>query len=229
MTYPVLERDFTRESYIERGKGPILTTAMMDWFWNHAMRTEADADDPYLAPIKAKDLSGLPPALVITAEYDVLRDEGAAYAKRLKEAGVPTVHTDYAGVPHGFSTMWYASTRVRRAWRRWPARCAGLRDGLAMPLDPQAAAIMEAPRRPRLASHGAADARAGAGQQQRHAAARWAGRRARRGPHRARPRREITRAHLLATRRGPFPSSPTSMAVAGWWGASRTATPPSAI
>jgi acetyl esterase len=61
--------------------------------------------DPYVSPLHAADLTGLPPALVITAQVDVLRGDGLAYVDRLVEAGVPTVHRDYPGVPHGFVTM----------------------------------------------------------------------------------------------------------------------------
>jgi len=105
MAYPVIDNDFTNASYTRRANGPVLTKASMEWFWNHYMRNEDDANNPYAAPIRAKDLSGLAPALVITAEFDPLHDEGVAYAKRLEEAGVPTVHADYDGMIHGFFTM----------------------------------------------------------------------------------------------------------------------------
>ena len=68
-----------------------------------------------MAPLHAKDLSGLPPALVITAEFDPLKDEGAAYARRLSEAGVPTKYMDYDGMIHGFFYMWAMIDRGKEA------------------------------------------------------------------------------------------------------------------
>ena len=115
LVYPVIERDYTTKSYLDNGDGPLLTRAGMQWFWNHYMRSDADAEHPYAAPIKADDLSGLPPAHVVTAEYDPLRDEGAAYAERLRQAGVPTVHKDYPGMVHGFFNMWHVVDKADKA------------------------------------------------------------------------------------------------------------------
>lgn len=101
LIYPVLEADFSRDSYIQNAEGYLLTTRHMQWFWDHY----ADADarqDPYAAPLRAADLSGLPPTHIVIAEYDVLRDEGLAYAKRLREAGVPVAVRNYPGAFHGF-------------------------------------------------------------------------------------------------------------------------------
>ena len=101
LVYPVIERNYSYGSYKEN-EWVKTTTEELDWYWRHYLWEESEAENPYAAPIKAKDLSGLPPALVITAELDPLRDEGEAYAQRLKQAGVPTTYTCYEGVAHGF-------------------------------------------------------------------------------------------------------------------------------
>ena len=77
---PVTDSDLTRESYQSNGDGYMLTTDLMKWFWDH-YADEADRTDPRAAPLRAADLSGLPPALVVTCEFDPLADEGAAYAR----------------------------------------------------------------------------------------------------------------------------------------------------
>ncbi len=97
---PVIERDFETASYEECGNLYRPSRDLMVWFWDHYLRNEADAENPYAAPIKAPDLSNLPPALVITVELDPLRDEGDAYAKRLAAAGVSARHVRYDGTTH---------------------------------------------------------------------------------------------------------------------------------
>lgn len=89
-------------SYIANADGYLLTRAMMVWFWGHYLSDAGEANHPHAAPLRAPDLSGLPAALVITAEFDPLRDEGERYAERLQQAGVPTQLARYDGMIHGF-------------------------------------------------------------------------------------------------------------------------------
>jgi acetyl esterase len=105
LVYPVTHCNFTTNSYQSFAEGYMLTRASMQWYWNHYLQDAADANNAYAAPLMARNLSGLPPALVITAECDPLCDEGAAYAQRLKEAGVPTTYSCYEGMIHGFFGM----------------------------------------------------------------------------------------------------------------------------
>ena len=105
MVYPATERNFETESCRENANGYLLTTDSMKWFWDHYLRSEEDAANPYAAPMAADDLTGLPPALTITAEFDPLRDEGEAYGRRLQAAGVPATNSRYDGMIHGFFSM----------------------------------------------------------------------------------------------------------------------------
>jgi acetyl esterase len=105
LIYPVTDMAFTQDSYQTNGEGYFLTRDMMVWFGRQYVPDGHPATDPLLSPLYAEDLSGLPPATVVTAEYDPLRDEGEAYARRLAEAGVPTVLKRYDGVIHGFFSM----------------------------------------------------------------------------------------------------------------------------
>jgi acetyl esterase len=101
LVYPVIDCDFERPSFLENAEGYLLTRDVMIWFWDQYVPDETGRRDPYVRPLGA-ELAGLPPALVITAEYDPLRDEGEAYARALKEAGVDVTCTRYDGMIHGF-------------------------------------------------------------------------------------------------------------------------------
>ncbi len=105
LIYPVTDHAFDNPSYRENADGYLLTRDAMIWFWNHYLSHEEEGKNPYASPLKARDLRGLPPALVITAEFDPLRDEGEAYAERLREAGVPVTCSRYHGMIHGFFSL----------------------------------------------------------------------------------------------------------------------------
>jgi acetyl esterase len=106
LIYPVTDMSsFETASYREFEEGYFLGQAEMAWFGDHYLPSPEAARNPEASPLLAADLTRLPPALVITAEFDPLRDEGEAYAKRLQQAGVPVKLTRYAGTIHGFVVM----------------------------------------------------------------------------------------------------------------------------
>lgn len=105
LLYPPMDVDFERPSYLQNSEGPILYTDLMKWFWRHYLQVPFDRADHLAVPMRAKDLSGLPPAYVATAEYDPLRDEAAAYAARLVEAGINVEYRMAQGQVHGFIRM----------------------------------------------------------------------------------------------------------------------------
>ncbi|MEA2679723.1 MAG: acetyl esterase [Candidatus Binataceae bacterium] len=107
LVYPATRRELDTPSHKQFATDGyyILSRADMEWFWGHYLASKADAANPYACPARAKSLAGLPPALVITAEFDPLRDEGESYAARLREEGVATVLKRYDGVTHGFFGM----------------------------------------------------------------------------------------------------------------------------
>lgn len=115
LIYPVTDRNFATASYTDNAEGYLLSKASMAWYWDHYLSDPSEASNPYAAPLQATDLSGLPPALVVTAEYDPLCDEGEAYGARLKAAGIPTVCTRYDGMIHGFFGMASALDKGQQA------------------------------------------------------------------------------------------------------------------
>jgi acetyl esterase len=104
LIYPVTDCNFETDSYRDNGEGYYLTRAMMQWFWGHYLAHPDQASDPLASPLRA-ELGGLPPAVVITAGYDPLRDEGMAYARALEAAGVDVQLRSFPGMIHGFVTM----------------------------------------------------------------------------------------------------------------------------
>ena len=102
-------------SYLANANGYLLTRDIMIWFWAHYLDDPSQASHPHAAPLRAPDLRSLPPALVITAEFDPLRDEGERYAERLEQAGVPTMLSRYDGMIHGFCMLGALFAESRRA------------------------------------------------------------------------------------------------------------------
>jgi acetyl esterase len=102
MVYPVTDYSFETASYSENAEGYLLTTEAMRWFWGHYLSTADDGKQPYASPLRAADLRNLPPAHIVTAEFDPLRDEGEAYAAALAKAGVKATFHRYDGMIHGF-------------------------------------------------------------------------------------------------------------------------------
>ncbi|EFL28035.1 4-hydroxyacetophenone monooxygenase [Streptomyces himastatinicus ATCC 53653] len=92
-------------SYHDPANQLLLTRATMAWYWDHYAPDTAARRAPGASPLRAADLAGLPPAVVVTAEHDVLRDEGEAYADRLRAAGVPVELRRFEGQIHGFVTL----------------------------------------------------------------------------------------------------------------------------
>lgn len=105
LIYPVTAYyDPPTASYLENAEGYGLTRKGMMWFWDHYLNDKSEAQDFRAAPLMASSLAGLPRAFVVTAEYDVLRDEAQAYAKRMAEAGVDVTHVFVEGMNHGFAS-----------------------------------------------------------------------------------------------------------------------------
>ena len=105
LIYPVTDANFDRPSYTDPDNALLLTREAMIWFWKHYVPNPAQRAEPDASPLQTPDLSGLPPAVVLTAEHDVLRDEGEAYAERLADAGVQVDLQRYTGQIHGFFTL----------------------------------------------------------------------------------------------------------------------------
>ncbi|UFS96164.1 alpha/beta hydrolase [Nocardia huaxiensis] len=127
LMYPMLDPACNSGSYTENAEGYFTTAAQLRWYWQQYLTTDADAADPYANPMIA-DLSGLPPAYIATAEFDPLRDEGEAYGRLLRDAGVETEIHRWNGTIHGFMSMaWH----LRETGRANTAAFTALRRALA--------------------------------------------------------------------------------------------------
>jgi acetyl esterase len=105
LIYPVLAYAFDTDSYIDKATGYFLTADQMRWYWDQYLADPADGLLEFASPLYAEHLGGLPPAHIVTGEHDPLRDEGEAYADRLREAGVDVTNVRYGGMFHGFFTL----------------------------------------------------------------------------------------------------------------------------
>jgi acetyl esterase len=105
LAYPVSDCDFGTSSYLEWSDAPILPSRDMQWYWNHYVPDSKDRSDPRASPLRAESFANLPPALIVVAECDPLRDEVRSYAHRLQQAGVEVEHYEGVGMPHGFFTF----------------------------------------------------------------------------------------------------------------------------
>ncbi|MGH7840561.1 MAG: alpha/beta hydrolase [Candidatus Binataceae bacterium] len=128
LIYPVTDHAANTPSSKANAEGYLLTKAAMDWFWGHYLSNPSDGAKPYASPLRATDFSKLPPALVVTAEFDPLRDEGIAYAQKLQQAGVKVKHSDYLGMIHGFFSLGHVLNRTKDVTKE---SCAELRAAFA--------------------------------------------------------------------------------------------------
>ncbi|QSO48105.1 alpha/beta hydrolase [Alicyclobacillus mengziensis] len=131
LMYPTVDLYGQTESKVKNGTGYFLEAEDMFWFRSCYLPDERDARDPLASPLLAPDHTNLPPALVITAEFDPLHDEGEAYAGTLREAGVPVEHRNYAGMIHGFMSMTWMFEDGREAIELAGARLREAFDGAA--------------------------------------------------------------------------------------------------
>ena len=105
LLYPIAGRDFETDSYRENADGPLLTRADMRWFYEQYLRSPVDAANPYAVPLRASTLGDLPPATVVTAGFDPLRDDGVGLADRFEREGTSVRHRHYPAMAHGFCSL----------------------------------------------------------------------------------------------------------------------------
>ncbi len=113
LLYPVTNHAFDTESCKQNGEGYLLTKDDMVWFWDHYLENDEAGNAPYASPLLAKYINSPPPGLVMTAEFDPLRDEGEAYGKKLQDAGADITISRYAGTIHGFFGLFQFDTQKK--------------------------------------------------------------------------------------------------------------------
>jgi acetyl esterase len=118
LVYPMIDRTTEQPSMRENADGYMLSAQRIEWFWSQYVAADVPATDPLLSPLHARELAGLPPAIVVTAELDPLRDEAEAYAERLRAAGVDVELTRFDGLIHGFLGLGSLSPRSADAIAR---------------------------------------------------------------------------------------------------------------
>ena len=118
LVYPNTRYGASTDSMRDNDDPALFNQRSVAWYWRHYLTSPDEGQDPRVSPLLADDLAGLPPALVITAEYDPLRDEGEQYAARLRDAGVPVLQTRYDGMVHGFFAMAGVLDGGRRAMQQ---------------------------------------------------------------------------------------------------------------
>jgi len=105
LIYPCNDNEMNYESAYKNADGYGLSTRAMKWFWEQYLSKKADAKNPYAVPVASKDFNKLAPAIITTAEFDPLLDDGYIYAELLRKFGVPTIYREYEGVIHGYFTL----------------------------------------------------------------------------------------------------------------------------
>jgi acetyl esterase len=128
LIYPVTDMSDDTNSYRHFADGYNLTADMMRWFMRCYLNNDEEKSDPTAAPLRAVDVSGVAPALIITASHDPLLDDGIAYAEKLRAAGVQVTHTDYPGHIHGF---WNFTACIDAAMEARAEACAALKEAFA--------------------------------------------------------------------------------------------------
>ncbi|MGH7981119.1 MAG: alpha/beta hydrolase, partial [Limisphaerales bacterium] len=115
LIYPVTDTSQSQGSYTENEDTQPLHSSMMPWFFNYYLEDKTQAKEPHVAPLLADNLGGLPPAIVITAQFDPLRDEGEQYAEKLRQAGVPVWTRRFDGVTHEFFGLAGSVSKAKEA------------------------------------------------------------------------------------------------------------------